>query len=95
MKFLHVVFFLLFCLYLFPSVVYAGKLENSFAAAQKAYQENRLDEAAEGFGEVAAMLVKNKQIPQARLVLGNVATIRIRQEKYREALDTYAQALKL
>ena len=95
MKFLHVVFFLLFCLYLFPSAVYAGKLENSFAAAQKAYQENRLDEAAEGFGEVAAMLVRNKQIPQARLVLGNVATIRIRQEKYREALDTYAQALKL
>lgn len=95
MKFLRAVFFLIFCFYLFPFAAYAGKLENSFAAAQKAYQENRLDEAAEGFGEVAAMLVRNKQIPQARLVLGNVAAIRIRQEKYGEAIAVYEQALGL
>lgn len=95
MKFLRAVFFLIFCFYLFPFAAHAGKLENSFAAAQKAYQENRLDEAAEGFGEVAAMLVRNKQIPQARLVLGNVAAIRIRQEKYGEAIAVYEQALGL
>lgn len=89
------VFFLSFCLYLLPSSASAGKLEASFAAAQKAYQENRLDDAARGFGEVAAMLVKNKQVPQARLMLGNVAAIRIRQEKYDEAIAVYAQALKL
>lgn len=95
MKFLPLFFLMQICLCLVPFPAQAGKLEDSFAAAQKAYKENRLDEAAGEFGKVAAMLIKDKQVPQARLVLGNIAAIRIKQEKYDEAVAAYEQALKL
>ncbi len=73
----------------------AGPLETYFSEAQKAYKENRLDEAAASFDKVVGLLQKKKQSQQARLVLGNVAGIRIKQEKYQEAIDIYTKALKL
>lgn len=74
---------------------YAGSLEKYFAQAQKAYKENRLEEAASSFDKVADLLQKRKQPQQAGLILGNVAGIRIKQEKYQEAIDIYTRALKI
>lgn len=86
---------LVICFCFIPLKAYCGPLEDSFAAAQKAYKENNLDLAAQEFKKVVSILIKNKQYPQARLILGNVAVIKIKQEKYAEAVSMYQEALKL
>lgn len=86
---------LVICVCFIPLKAYCGPLEDSFAAAQKAYKENKLDIAVQEFAKVVNILIKNKQYPQARLILGNIAVIKIKQEKYAEAVSEYQKALKL
>lgn len=81
------------CLFCQPA--HAGKLEDTFTAAQNSYAAKRYDEAVDGFVAVADMLVKAKQTPKARMVLGNAAVIRITQERYDDAINLYRQALAL
>ncbi|WP_298068920.1 CHAT domain-containing protein [uncultured Mailhella sp.] len=86
--------FVLFLMFT-PSLTFAGKLETTFATAQKAFQEKRFDDAAAGFEKAADLLGRQKQYAQAGLVLGNVAAIRLQQEKFQEAASVYEKILAL
>ena len=83
---------------LFAGVTHAATakdIEASFAKGQAAFKENRLDDAAREFGAAADGLAGMKQTDKARAVYGNVAIIRMKQERWQDALDVYAKALAL
>lgn len=69
----------------------AKDIEAAFAKAQAAFAENRLDEAAEEFTSVAEALAAAKQADKARAIYGNVAVIRIKQERWQDALGVYVK----
>ncbi|MDR2077127.1 MAG: CHAT domain-containing protein [Desulfovibrio sp.] len=90
---------LLLCCLVFPSLpAFAASgldMEAAFKQGQAAYAENRLDDAAQSFLQAAEGLAAMKQAEKARAVYGNAAVIRIRQERWQDALDIYAKALAL
>lgn len=94
MKKFSLALLLIFC-FSTPFFAHCGELEDTFAAAKKAFSENNFPEAIANFSKLADMLIKKQQIPQARLVLGNVAAIHIKQENYADAVKVYTQALEL
>ena len=89
------------CLLLFFSgvalaAVPSGKeIEVAFKKGQTAFSEKRLDEAASEFSAAADGLAAMKQADKALAVYGNVAIIRMQQERWQDALDIYAKALAL
>lgn len=72
---------------------WSGPLETAFEKAQAAYNEERFDEAAQEFAQAADLLVQAGRRDDARLVYGNAAVIRMRQERWAEALALYDLAL--
>ncbi|MDR1463199.1 MAG: CHAT domain-containing protein [Azoarcus sp.] len=70
-------------------------VEKVFVQAQTAFEENRLDDAARDFSTAAEAFVSLKEADKARAVYANVAIIRIKQERWQEAYDTYDKALAL
>ncbi|MDR3087077.1 MAG: hypothetical protein LBU45_03905, partial [Azoarcus sp.] len=64
-------------------------VENAFTQAQTAFKEGRLDDAARDFTVAAEALVSLKQADNARTVYGNVGAIRMKQERWQDAYDTY------
>jgi CHAT domain-containing protein/tetratricopeptide (TPR) repeat protein len=71
------------------------EVENVFVQAQTAFKEGRLDDAARDFSTAAEAFVSLKEADKARAVYANVAIIRIKQERWQEAYDTYDKALAL
>ncbi|MDR2161120.1 MAG: CHAT domain-containing protein [Desulfovibrio sp.] len=89
--------FLLCCLIFPPLPVSAAGIdvEAAFKRGQAAYADNRLDDAAQAFLQAAEGLAAMKQMEKARAVYGNVGVIRMKQERWQDALDVYGQALAL
>jgi CHAT domain-containing protein/tetratricopeptide (TPR) repeat protein len=73
----------------------ADDVQAAFKQGQDAYSQNRLDDAAGFFLQAAEGLAALKQAEKARAVYGNVAVIRIKQERWQEALEAYDKALAL
>lgn len=89
----------LLLVFLLPAHAFAAlsakDVESAFAEGQSAFKEGRLDDAADAFSRAAQVLAALKQPDKARAVYGNVAVIRMQQERWSEAGAVYTLALAL
>ncbi|MDR1084624.1 MAG: CHAT domain-containing protein [Deltaproteobacteria bacterium] len=94
MKYLYVI---IVCVIssIITSHVQAQDYETPFLKAQEYFKVGNLDAAADEFLEVVSILREMKKYNEARQILGNVAVIRIQQERFEEAISLYEEALDL
>lgn len=86
------------CLLFLAQVAWAESMqdvEKAMQNAQTAFEENRLDDTAREFTRAAEILAGMKRTDNARAIYGNVAIVRMQQERWQDALDVYAAAAAL
>ncbi|MDR1872462.1 MAG: CHAT domain-containing protein [Deltaproteobacteria bacterium] len=70
-------------------------LDTHLQDGQENFKAGNLDAAANEFTQAVEILKKAKRYDNARTILGNIGVIRIKQERFDDAISVYEEALEL